>query len=196
MPVKTRSGDGEPVTMETDEGVRLNPSLERMAALQPAFPGLDLITAGNSSQMSDGASATLIASAAMAAQLGLRPRARFVSFAAVGVDPVSMLTGPIPATHKALERAGLTVADIDLFEINEAFAPVVMAWQKETGAPWDRVNVNGGAIALGHPLGATGTRVLTTLLHELERREGRYGLISICEGGGMANATIIERLPA
>jgi acetyl-CoA acetyltransferase family protein len=179
---------------DADEGIRPDTSAERLAALTPAFPGLELITAGNASQISDGASAALIASPETARTLGLRVRARFVSFAAVGVDPVTMLTGPIPATRKALERAGLTVDDIDLFEINEAFASVVLAWQQATGAPWDRVNVNGGAIALGHPLGATGARLLATLLHELERRGGRYGLIAICEGGGMANATIIERV--
>ncbi|MEM8533448.1 MAG: thiolase family protein [Chloroflexota bacterium] len=189
VPVPTDNG-----SFITDEGIRPDTSLEKLASLHPAFPGLELITAGNASQISDGASATLIASAEMANRLGLRPRARLVSFAVVGVDPVTMLTGPIPATHKVLERAGLSINDIDLFEINEAFASVVLAWQHDIGADWDRVNVNGGAIALGHPVGATGTRLATTLLHELERREGRYGLIAVCEGGGMANATIIERL--
>ncbi len=182
--------------LTADEGVRPDTTAERLAALPPAFPGLELITAGNASQISDGASAALIGSAEAARALGLRPRARFVSFAVVGCDPVTMLTGPIPATQKALARAGLTVDDIDLFEVNEAFASVALAWQRATGAPWDRVNVNGGAIALGHPLGATGTRLLASLLHELERRNGRYGLIAICEGGGMANATVIERLDA
>ena len=177
-----------------DEGIRSDTSLEKLAVLQPAFPGLDLITAGNASQISDGASAMLIATPEMAQQLGLRPRARFVSCAVVAVDPVTMLTGPIPATRKALDRAGLGVDDIDLFEVNEAFASVVLAWQQEIGAPWERVNVNGGAVALGHPLGATGTRIMATLVHELERRAGRYGLVAICEGGGMANATIIERV--
>lgn len=177
-----------------DEGVRPDTSVEKLATLQAAFPGLELITAGNSSQISDGASAALIADAATAEALGLRARARFVSFAVVGVDPVTMLTGPIPATQKVLQRAGLSVDDIDLFEVNEAFAPVVLTWQREIGAPMDKVNVNGGAIALGHPLGATGTKLLATLLNELERRGGRYGLLAICEGAGMANATIIERL--
>lgn len=186
------NGVAEPVV--DDEGIRPDTTLEKMAALKPAFPGLDLITAGNSSQISDGAAVTLIASEDAARSLGLRPRARFVAFAVVGSDPVIMLTGPIAATHKVLQRAGLTVDDIDLFEVNEAFAPVVLAWQKEVGAPMDRVNVNGGAIALGHPLGATGARLTATLLHELERRKGRYGLMAICEGGGMANATIIERI--
>ncbi|MBX6377188.1 MAG: thiolase family protein [Clostridia bacterium] len=196
LPVWVTDDGGERSLFEEDEGIRPNTTLERMAQLPPAFPGLELITAGNASQISDGASAVLIAAPETARALGLRPRARFVSFAVVGVDPVTMLTGPIPATQKALQRAGLTVDDIDLFEVNEAFAPVVLAWQKDIGAPMDRVNVNGGAIALGHPLGATGGRLMATLLHELERREGRYGLIAICEGGGMANATIIERLAA
>ncbi|MDR5698194.1 MAG: thiolase family protein, partial [Armatimonadota bacterium] len=181
--------------LAADEGIRHDTSLEKMLSLPPAFPHLELITAGNSSQISDGASAALIVSPRAAEALGLRVRARFVSFAVVGVDPVTMLTGPIPATWKALERAGLRVEDVDLFEVNEAFASVVLAWQREFRAPWDRVNVNGGAIALGHPLGATGTRILATLLHEMERRRARHGLIAICEGGGMANATVIERLP-
>jgi acetyl-CoA acetyltransferase family protein len=181
-------------SFSADEGIRPDTSLDKLASLQPAFPGLELITAGNASQLSDGASAMLIATPEMAHQLDMRPRARFVSFAVVGVDPVTMLTGPIPATRKALARAGLSVSDIDLFEVNEAFASVLLAWQHEIGAPWERVNVNGGAVALGHPLGATGTRIMATLVHELERREGRYGLVAICEGGGMANATIIERL--
>ncbi|NOK62904.1 MAG: acetyl-CoA C-acyltransferase [Chloroflexi bacterium AL-W] len=189
VPVPT---DSQMVT--SDEGIRSDTSLEQMASLPPAFPGLELITAGNASQISDGASATFIASREMADRLGLRPRARLVSFAVVGVDPVTMLIGPIPATHKVLERAGLVIDDIDLFEINEAFASVVLAWQHDLGVSWNHVNVNGGAIALGHPVGATGTRLIATLLHELERREGRYGLIAICEGGGMANGTIIERL--
>jgi len=193
LPVAVSTPDGTRQVAQ-DEGVRPNTSLERMATLPPAFPGLELITAGSSSQISDAAAATLILSPEAAARYSLRPRARFVAFAVVGVDPVTMLTGPIPATRKVLERAGLRVDDIDLFEVNEAFSPVVLAWQKEIGAPWDRVNVNGGAIALGHPIGATGARITATLLHELERRQGRYGLIAICEGGGMANAAIIERL--
>ncbi|WP_448541398.1 thiolase family protein [Roseiflexus sp.] len=184
----------EGIVFDADEGIRPDTSADQLAALKPAFPDLELITAGNASQISDGAAATLIASPSAVQALGLRPRARFVSFAAVGVDPVTMLTGPIPATRRVLDRAGLHVNDIDLFEVNEAFAPVVLAWQKEIGAPLERVNVNGGAIALGHPLGATGARIMATLLHELERRGGRYGLIAICEGGGMANATIIERV--
>jgi acetyl-CoA acyltransferase len=152
------------------------------------------VTAGNSSQITDGASAALIMTEEKAAELGLRPRARFHAFALAGVDPVMMLTGPIPATHKVLEKAGLTLGDIDLVEINEAFASVVLAWEKELSPDMSKVNVNGGAIALGHPLGASGTKLLATLVNELERTNGRYGLLTMCEGGGMANATIIERL--
>jgi acetyl-CoA acyltransferase len=177
-----------------DEGIRPDTSLEKMAGLAPAFPDLELITAGNASQISDGASGVLVMRREVADRLGLRARARFVSFAVVGVDPVTMLTGPIPATQKALDRAGMKVEDIDLFEVNEAFASVVLAWQKEIGASFDKVNVHGGAIALGHPLGATGTRITSTLLGALEERDARFGLIAICEGGGMANATILERI--
>jgi acetyl-CoA acyltransferase len=188
LPVQTH------VRVEEDEGIRDNPSLEKMAQLPPAFDHVDLITAGNASQISDGASALLIGSKEAVEAYGLRPLARFVAFAVVGADPVTMLTGPIPATRKVLQRAGLRVEDIDLFEINEAFAPVVLAWQKEIGVPLEKVNVNGGAIALGHPLGATGGRLVGTLAYELRRRNARYGLIAICEGGGMANATIIEAM--
>jgi acetyl-CoA acyltransferase len=160
----------------------------------PAFKEDGVVTAGNSSQITDGAVALLIMSRAKADELGLKPRARFVSFSVVGTDPVSMLTGPIPATAKALDRAGLSISDIDLFEVNEAFASVIGAWLRETGADWNKVNVNGGAIALGHPLGASGARLMTTLLNELERSGGRYGLQTMCEGGGLANGTIIESL--
>ncbi len=180
--------------LQQDEGVRANTALEQVAALKPAFPGLDMITAGNSSQITDGASAVLVAERSLAEQLELQPRARFVAFSAVGVNPVTMLTGPIPATHKVLERAGLNLADIDLYEVNEAFASVPLTWQREFGADMAKLNVNGGAIAIGHPVGATGTRIVATLLHELERRRARYGLIAICEGGGLANGTIIEAL--
>ena len=156
------------------------------------------VTAGNSSQISDGASAVLIASRRKAEELGLVPRARFLSFALAGDSPILMLTAPIPATRKALERAGLSLEDIEVVEINEAFASVVLAWQRELGISdeWldGHVNPNGGAIAVGHPLGATGAKLMTTMLHELERRGARYGLQTMCEGGGMANATIIERL--
>ncbi|HTZ69668.1 MAG TPA: acetyl-CoA C-acetyltransferase [Acetobacteraceae bacterium] len=176
-----------------DETVRAGTSLERMAALQPVRPG-GQITAAVSSQISDGASAMLIASAQAVKDHGLKPRARIHHFSVRGDDPIFMLTAPIPATAYALKKTGMSLQDIDLIEINEAFASVVLAWAKETGADLARVNVNGGAIALGHPLGSTGTRLMTTLLHELERRGGRYGLQTMCEGGGQANVTIIERL--
>ena len=181
-------------TIETDQGIRAETSVEKLATLKPAFEGLELLTAGNASQISDGAGAVLIASRQKADELGLKPRARFVQFSQVGSDPVMMLTGPIPATRKVLQRAGLSTQDIDLFEVNEAFAPVCLAWQEELGVGIDRLNVNGGAIALGHPLGASGVRLVLTAMNELERRDGRYGLTAICEGGGMANAAIIERL--
>ena len=177
-----------------DEGIRDTTTPETLANLKPAFKPDGKITAGNSSQITDGASAMLVMSEEKAAQLGLTPRARFHSFALAGVDPVTMLTGPIPATQKILDKSGLTMDDIDLVEINEAFASVVLAWEKELHPDMDKVNVNGGAIALGHPLGASGTKLMATLLNELERTGGRYGLQTMCEGGGLANATIIERL--
>ena len=176
-----------------DEGPRRDTTLEKMATLSPLRPD-GTITAAVASQISDGASAMLVASEAAVRRYGLRPRARIRQMAVVGDDPVMMLTAPIPATARVLERAGLTVADIDLFEINEAFASVALAWLQETGADIERTNVNGGAIALGHPLGASGVRIMTDLLVELERRGARYGLQTMCEGGGLANATIIERL--
>ena len=177
-----------------DEGIRPGTTIETLAKLKPAFKPDGKVTAGNSSQISDGASAALIMSEERANQLGLTPRARFHSFAIAGVDPVTMLTGPIPATEKVFERSGLKMDDIDLVEINEAFASVVLAWEKELRPDMSKVNVNGGAIALGHPLGCSGTKLLATLVNELERTGGRYGLQTMCEGGGMANATIIERL--
>jgi acetyl-CoA acyltransferase len=181
--------------VRTDEGIRADTTAEGLARLKPAFkPDGGRVTAGNSSQITDGASAALIMSEERAAQLGLRPRARFHAFALAGVDPITMLTGPIPLTGKILERAKMSLDEIDLFEVNEAFASVVLAWLHDLDADPDRVNVNGGAIALGHPLGASGTRLLATLVNELERIGGRYGLQAMCEGGGMANATIIERL--
>jgi acetyl-CoA acetyltransferase family protein len=183
-------------TMEHDQGIRADTSVEKLATLKPAFEGLEFITAGNASQLTDGAAAILLATPEKAAELGLSPRARCVAFTQVGDDPVKMLTGPIPATRKILQRAGLSIGDIELFEVNEAFAPVPLAWQEELGVDLDRVNVNGGAIALGHPLGASGTRLILTALHELERRQGKYALAAICEGGGMANAAIIERVGA
>ncbi|MBM3693027.1 MAG: thiolase family protein [Actinobacteria bacterium] len=186
--------DGETRSFARDEGIRPDSSVEALAQLKAAFkPEGGVITAGNSSQITDGAAAVLIMSETRAAELGYTPRARFHTFALAGDDPVMMLTAPIPATAKVLARSGLTLDDIDLVEINEAFAPVVLAWQRETGADLDKVNVNGGAIALGHPLGASGARLMTTLLDELERTGGRYGLQTMCEGGGLANATIIER---
>jgi acetyl-CoA acyltransferase len=177
-----------------DEGIREGTTPETLANLKPAFKPDGKVTAGNSSQITDGASAVLIMSEEKASELGLRARARFHTFALAGVDPVTMLTGPIPSTAKVLAKSGLSVDDIDLFEVNEAFASVVLAWQIESGADMSKVNVNGGAIALGHPLGCSGTKLLATLVNELERTGGRYGLQTMCEGGGMANATIIERL--
>jgi acetyl-CoA acyltransferase len=180
--------------VRADEGIRPDTTAESLANLKPAFKPDGKVTAGNSSQITDGASAALIMSEDKAAELGLRPRARFHTFALAGADPIMMLTAPIPATQRVLDKAGLSLDDIDLVEINEAFASVVLAWQRETGADLSKVNVNGGAIALGHPLGCSGTKLLATLLNELERTGGRYGLETMCEGGGMANATIIERL--
>ncbi len=176
-----------------DEGIRPT-TLEGLAALKPAFLPEGVLTAGTSSQITDGASAALLMTVERAQQLGLRPRARFVDFAVSGVDPIMMLTGVIPATQSVLERAKMTLDQIDLVEINEAFASVVLAWQSELQADLENVNVNGGAIALGHPVGASGTKLLATLMSELERRGKRYGLQTMCEGGGMANAMIIERL--
>ena len=186
--------DGETKVIATDEGIREGTTVETLAKLKPAFKEDGVVTAANSSQISDGASAVLIMSKEKAEELGLKPRARFHSFAVAGADPVTMLKGPIPVTKKILEKSGLSIDDIDLFEVNEAFASVVLAWQKETGADMNKVNVNGGAIALGHPLGSSGTKLMSTLLNELERTGGRYGMQVMCEGGGMANATIIERL--
>jgi acetyl-CoA acyltransferase len=189
--VTTESGDER---FSTDEGIRPGSTMETLAKLKPAFKEDGVVTAANSSQITDGAAAVLIMSEEMAAQLGLRPRARFHAFALAGVDPVTMLTGPIPSTTKVLERAKMTLDQIDLVEINEAFAPVVLSWAKEHHPDMDKVNVNGGAIALGHPLGCSGARLMATLLCELERSGSRWGLQTMCEGGGMANATIIERL--
>jgi len=194
VPVPVQNEDGTSSMFERDEGIRTDTSLEKLASLKPAFKPDGLITAGNSSQISDGAAAVLIMERGTAKQLGLKPRARFVSFSLAGDNPILMLTAPIPATFKALARAGLTMDDIDLVEINEAFASVVLAWQRETGTDLQKVNVNGGAVAVGHPLGASGARLTTVLLHELERTGGRYGLQTICEGGGMANGMIIERV--
>jgi acetyl-CoA acetyltransferase family protein len=185
--------DAEGNLMTTDEGIRES-TYEKIASLKPSFREDGRVTAANSSQITDGAAAILIMSEEKAAELGLRPRARFVNFALAADDPRLMLTAPIPATAKLLDRAGLTMNDIDLVEINEAFASVVLAWAQEFHPDMEKVNVNGGAIALGHPLGCSGARLMTTLLNELERTGGRYGLQTMCEGGGMANATLIERL--
>ena len=180
--------------VDRDEGIRPGTTVETLATLKPAFKPDGKVTAGNSSQITDGAAAVLVMSEERCNELGLRPRARFHAFALAGVDPVTMLTGPIPATTRVLERAKMNLDDIDLVEINEAFASVVLAWEKEHHPDMSRVNVNGGAIALGHPLGCSGAKLLATLLNELERTAGRYGLETMCEGGGMANALIIERL--
>ena len=188
--------DAEGKLMTTDEGIRES-TFEKLATLKPAYRPAEeggKVTAGNSSQITDGATALLIMSEERAKKLGLKPRARFVNFALAAENPRYMITAPIPATHKVLERAGLKMSEIDLVEINEAFASVVLAWEKEFHPDMSKVNVNGGAIALGHPLGASGARLMATLLNELERTGGRYGLQTMCEGGGMANATIIERL--
>jgi acetyl-CoA acyltransferase len=194
VPVHDDEGNDTDELVTADEGIRPDSSVEVLATLKSAFMEGGKITAGNASQITDGSAAVLIMSEEKAAALGYTPRARFHAFSLAGVDPVTMLTGPIPATRTVLERAKLSMDDIDLIEINEAFASVVLAWEKELHADMDRVNVNGGAIALGHPLGASGAKLMTTLLNELERTDGRYGLLTMCEGGGMANATIIERL--
>jgi acetyl-CoA C-acetyltransferase len=183
---------GEKKTIDRDEGLR-ETSLESLASLDPV-PGQGIHTAGSSSQVSDGAAAVILASKKACDRLDLKPRAKILATTLVGVDPVTMLKGPIPATRKVLERANLTMDDIDIFEVNEAFASVVLAWQKDLGADPEKVNVNGGAIALGHPTGSTGARLITTALHELERREGRYALVAMCCGGGLGTGTIIERL--
>ncbi len=193
VPLRVVTDDGEEL-MSTDEGIRPSSSMESLAKLKTVFRDDGKLTAGNSSQITDGAAALLIMSERKAEELGLTPLARFHTFAVAGVDPIEMLSGPIPATRKAFARSGLDVDDIDLYEVNEAFASVPLAWQKEIGADMARVNVNGGAIALGHPVGASGARLMATLVHELHRTEGRYGLQTMCEGGGMANATILERI--
>jgi acetyl-CoA acyltransferase len=181
-------------TFVTDQGIRPDTNLEALAKLKPAFKPDGKITAGNSSQISDGASAVLLMSAEKAASLGLRARARIVDQTTVGCDPVKMLEGPIPATARILERNGMKIDDIDLIEINEAFAPVIAAWRREHNPDMDRVNVNGGAMALGHPLGSTGARLITTLLHELERSDKEIGFVTMCCGGGLGTATLIQRV--
>ena len=191
IPIAVETDDGETL-VTADEGIRADTSMEALAKLRPVFREDGRLTAGNSSQISDAAAAVLIMSEQRAAELNLMPRARFHAFALAGVDPIEMLTGPIPATRKVLERSGLTVDDIDLFEVNEAFASVPIAWAREIGADMQKTNVNGGAIALGHPLGCSGARLMTTLVCEMERSGARFGLQTMCEGGGTANATILE----
>jgi acetyl-CoA acyltransferase len=181
-------------TYVADQGIRPDTNLETLAGLKPAFKPDGKVTAANSSQISDGAAAVLLMSAEKASELGVTPRARIVDQTTVGVDPVIMLTGPIPATRKLLERNKMAIGDIDLFEVNEAFAPVVLAWKRELEPEMDRVNVNGGAMALGHPLGSTGARLITTLLHELERSDKETGLVTMCCGGGLGTGTLIQRV--
>ena len=181
-------------TYVTDQGIRADTSLEKLASLKPAFKADGKVTAGNASQISDGAAAVLLMAREKADELGLAPRARIFDQATVGVDPVIMLTGPIPATQKLLERNGMSVGDIDLFEINEAFSSVVAAWRREVDPDMDRVNVNGGALALGHPLGSSGARLITTILHELERSDSELGLVTMCTAGGTGTGTILQRV--
>ena len=202
--VEVPGESGDTITVENDEGIRRDTSAERLAALRPAFEDARMaarfpeirwsVTAGNSSQISDGAAAALVMEESVAERLGLEPRARVTHFSVIGDDPLYMLTGPIPATERLLQRAGLSIDDIDRFEVNEAFASVVLAWQKSLGVEGERINVFGGAISLGHPVGASGGRLLANLLSALEISKGRYGVQVMCESGGMANATLVERL--
>ena len=194
VPVVVNRVDGTVETIAKDEGPRPDSTLEVLSGLKTVFDEKGVITAGNASQMSDGASAVLLMSKEKADELGLKPLAKIVARTVVGSDPTLMLTGPIAATKKVLSKAGLSIEDMDVYEVNEAFAPVPLAWLKETGADPEKLNPNGGAIALGHPLGATGTKLLVSMVNELQRTGGRYGLLAICEGMGMANATIIERI--
>lgn len=197
IPLEVEGPEGETLVFDTDEGPRRGSTIEKLASLKPAFRDDGVVTAAASSQISDGAAAVLIGSKKKADELGLKPRAKFRAMAVAGVDPTIMLTGPIPATKKVLEKAGLTMDDIGLFEVNEAFAPVVLSWAQDLSDNpeklLERTNVNGGAMALGHPLGCSGARLITTLLHEMERRDIQYGLATLCIGFGMAVATIIER---
>ncbi|MBB6454110.1 acetyl-CoA acetyltransferase family protein [Salirhabdus euzebyi] len=194
MDIEGLDKEGNTITVSIDEGPRETTSIEALSSLKTVFKSDGIITAGNASQMSDGAAAILLMEATKAAELGLKPKARIIGRVAVGSDPTFMLDGVIPATKKVLARTGLTIEDIDVFEINEAFAPVVLAWHKELKVDLSKVNINGGAIALGHPLGATGTKLMTTLVHELERQDGKYGLLTICIGHGQATAAVIERI--
>jgi len=194
MPVEVTLEDGTKTMVTEDEGPRKDTSIEKLSSLKPAFTENGVIHAGNSSQISDGAAALLLMSKDKAIELGLKPRFKVLARTVIGSDPTLMLTGPIEATKIVLEKANLKVEDIDIFEVNEAFAPVPMAWLEEIKADPKKLNPSGGAIALGHPLGASGARLMTTLIHEMERTGARYGLQTMCEGGGMANATIVERL--
>jgi acetyl-CoA acetyltransferase family protein len=193
MPIKGQTPDGDTIMVTEDEGIRPDTSVESLSGLKNLSEGGSL-TAGTSSQICDGAAAVMIVNDEGLKKLGIKPRAKIIALALAGDDPVIMLTGPIPATKTVLEKANLQIEDIDIYEVNEAFAPVPLAWAKEVGADLEKLNVNGGAMALGHPLGGTGAKLMTTLLHELERRDAKYGLQAICEGGGTANAMIIERL--
>jgi len=193
LPVQARNAEGKTEIIYNDEGIRYDASLEALAGLKTVTEG-GVITAGNASQITDGAAAVMVCNDAGLKKIKTDPRARIVAISVVGDDPIMMLGAPIPASHKALKAAGLNIQDIDLYEINEAFAPVPLSWAIELKADINKLNVNGGAMALGHPLGATGAKLMTTLLHELERSGGKYGLQAICEGGGTANATIIEKL--
>lgn len=196
IPVKAKDpeGRGHDITVHHDQGVRIDTSLEKLSALKPAFEGLDLITAGNSSQISDGASISILASRSGLESNGLDAKLKITYATSVGVDPITMLKGPIPVTEKVMRNSGLSLDDFDVFEVNEAFAPVVLAWQKHFDVPINRLNPHGGAIALGHPLGATGTRILATMANTLLSEKKERGLIAICEGGGMANAAVVERI--
>jgi acetyl-CoA acyltransferase len=194
LPIEGVDDEGKPFTVTRDQGIRPNASVEKMATLQSAFSPDGVTTAGNSSQITDGAAALVLMTREKADELGLKPRARILSMVTVGSDPHLMLTGPVGATKKALDKAGLPIDQIDLFEVNEAFATVIGMWKREIGADMDKVNVHGGAIALGHPLGASGARLMTTLLGALETHDKRYGLQTMCCGGGMGTGTIIERL--
>jgi acetyl-CoA C-acetyltransferase len=193
LPVQSKNSEGKTDMVFTDEGIRYDASLEALAGLKSVTEG-GVITAGNASQITDGAAAVMICNDAGLKKIKTDPRARIVAISVVGDDPIMMLGGPIPASHKVLKAAELNIGDIDLYEVNEAFAPVPLSWAIELKADKDKLNVNGGAMALGHPLGATGAKLMTTLLHELERRDAKFGLQAICEGGGTANATIIERI--
>ncbi|MDB4230986.1 acetyl-CoA C-acyltransferase [Gammaproteobacteria bacterium] len=193
LPVQAKNAEGKSDIIFMDEGIRYDASLEALAGLKSVTEG-GVITAGNASQITDGAAAVMVCNDAGLKKIKTDPRARIVAISVVGDDPIMMLGGPIPASHKVLKAAGLNIDDIDLYEVNEAFAPVPLSWAIELKADKDKLNVNGGAMALGHPLGATGAKLMTTLLHELERRDAKFGLQAICEGGGTANATIIERI--